>query len=456
MKTCPKCGAPVAPEARECPRCGTKTGGRFLKEPQKATGPSIGKWIWIPIVAVVLVAAIAFGAAALLGGREDSRMEAATEPLTVPTTEAPTTEPPTEAPTTEPPTEPPTEPAPVYRNPLNGEILDEPYTGRIFISTISNVPDALPHVSANQADIVFETFVNYSIIRCIGLYSNISEVEQIGSVRSTRIMFNDITEHYGAILFHAGGSGQVLQDARDRGIENFSVDTWDATQAGISIRDEYRKRYIGLEHSLLALGPTLEAYAETQGYSITGDPEKDYLLRFTEDGTPADGEEAGDIAITITQSKYKKDTILNYAPELGKYVYSQYGEVMKDGVTEEPEAYTNVIIMEATIGTEGMYQVADFVLGGEGYFACGGKIIRIKWTCDGEDQPFRFMTMDGEDLQLGVGNTYIAITEPGFALTYGPGTWVTPEAPETVPEEGAVPDEGEAPIEEPTEGTETP
>ena len=39
---------------------------------------------------------------------------------------------------TEPETEPttvPTEP-PVYRNPLNGEILEEPYTGRIFAHTI--------------------------------------------------------------------------------------------------------------------------------------------------------------------------------------------------------------------------------------------------------------------------------------------------------------------------------
>ena len=41
---------------------------------------------------------------------------------------------------TEPETEPttvPTEP-PVYRNPLNGEILEEPYTGRIFAHTITN------------------------------------------------------------------------------------------------------------------------------------------------------------------------------------------------------------------------------------------------------------------------------------------------------------------------------
>ena len=58
---------------------------------------------------------------------------------------------PTEA-TTE-PTTVPTEP-PVYRNPLNGEILDAPFDGRIYASTISNIRAALPHVSVTKADIL--------------------------------------------------------------------------------------------------------------------------------------------------------------------------------------------------------------------------------------------------------------------------------------------------------------
>lgn len=412
MKKCENCGAPLAPDAHICPYCGKRSGGRFLKESAPAKR-SFKPWIPVIIVIVLAVAAVGF----LMLDGQGGKPAPTTEPL-LQETAPPTTEPPTQPPTTEPPTEPPTEPAPVYRNPLNGEILEEPYQGRIYISTISNVPDALPHVSANQADIVFETFVNYSIIRCIGLYTNISEVEQIGSVRSTRIMFNDITEHYGAILFHAGGSSQVLTDARQRGIENFSVDTWDATQFGVSVRDDHRRRTIGWEHCLLALGPMIEDFAEHNGYSTQGDPEKDYFLRFAEDATPADGEKAENITITITQGKYKKDTVLNFDPELNKYIYSQYGKVMEDGVTGEAESYTNIIIMEAQISMNGMYQQADFVAGGEGYFATGGKIIPIVWSCDGEDQPFRFTTLDGEELQLNVGNTYIAITQPEFSLIY--------------------------------------
>lgn len=391
-----------------------QSGGRFLKRPSKR-GSLAPLWICL---AVALVLLLGIGGFFLLRGGVGNALLAHPE-----TTEPPTTETPTEPPTTEAPTEaetepPTTEPPPVYRNPLNGELLDEPYTGRIFISTISNVPDALPHVSANQADIIFETFVNYSIIRCIGLYSNISQVEQIGSIRSTRLMFNDITEHYDAILFHAGGSSQVLADAKARGIENFSVDTWDAVQAEISVRDDYRRRNIGWEHCLLALGPKMEEYAAAQGYSLEGDPDKDYLLRFNEDGTPAGGETAEHITITITERSNRKDTVLDYNPETGRYVYSQYGKVMTDGITEEKETYRNIIVMFAQISREGMYQVADFCAGGEGLFACGGKLIPIQWGCDSEDSPFWFRTMDGEELELGVGNTYIAITEPDSKIVY--------------------------------------
>lgn len=391
------------------------SGGRFLREPPK---PRRSKAPLIIALGLALVLLLGIGGFFLLRGGVGSALLAQPE-----TTEPPTTETPTEPPTTEAPTEaetepPTTEPPPVYRNPLNGELLDEPYTGRIFISTISNVPDALPHVSANQADIIFETFVNYSIIRCIGLYSNISQVEQIGSIRSTRLMFNDITEHYDAILFHAGGSSQVLADAKARGIENFSVDTWDAVQAEISVRDDYRRRNIGWEHCLLALGPKMEEYAAAQGYSLEGDPDKDYLLRFNEDGTPAGGETAEHITITITERSNRKDTVLDYNPETGRYVYSQYGKVMTDGITEEEETYRNIIVMFAQISREGMYQVADFCAGGEGLFACGGKLIPIQWGCDSEDSPFWFRTMDGEELELGVGNTYIAITEPDSKIVY--------------------------------------
>ena len=322
--------------------------------------------------------------------------------------------------TTEAPTTVPTTETIVYFDPLNGEILDAPYDGRIYASTISNIPDALPHVGVTKADILMETFVNGSIIRCLALFSDISDVEALGSTRSTRLMFNDIADHYNAILTHAGGSSQCLRDANDRGLNHWNVDSLmrqaDPLGVATAYRDTVFKR--GYEHCLFVVGDAVKTYAESQGVPVSGMPETDYGLTFVEDGTPVGGEDATTVDITITYNTYKKVTTMIYDTEIGKYTYNQYGKLMQDQITAETEAFENVVIMEATITANGIYQVADFVAGGTGYYACGGKIIPITWQCDGEQSPFRFFTADGQPLSFGQGNTYIAITQPNSSIVW--------------------------------------
>ena len=328
------------------------------------------------------------------------------------TTAAPATEATTE-PTTQPTTEPTTEPAPVYVNPLNGEILDEPFTGRVFANTVSNLADNIPHVGVTQADILFECYVNMdSVVRCLALFTDIEDVEAIGSTRSTRPMFNSIAQHYDLILSHAGGSDQALADARERGVENFNIDAWAVASTGASYRDTEHKR--SHENTLYGIGSGIKAYAESQGYPMT--LERDYGFNFTDDGTPEDGVDAGEVSITLTYKNAKKETLMVYDESLGKYTFNQYGQVMQDLLTEEVEAFRNVIVMYADITTNGIYHVADFEAGGTGYFACGGKMIPIYWLCGGEKEPFRFFTESGEPLELGRGNTYIAICTPESAV----------------------------------------
>ena len=340
------------------------------------------------------------------GKAEASKAEATQPaPTVVETTEEPTTEPTTEA------TEPP-----VYRNPLNGEIIDAPYTDRLFACTISNMQENLPHVNLCKADVVFESYVNMNnIVRCLALFSNIEDVEAIGSMRSTRPLFNQLAQHYGLIVAHAGGSNTALRDAADRNIENFNVENWDVMQnVTTSYRDKEYKR--SLENSLFSIGSGLKEYAEFVGYNMS--LERDYGFRFTEDGVPADGVDAPEITIHLNYKKAKKDTIMLYDEELGKYAWKQYGKVMQDQISGETEAFTNVLMLSADVTNEGLYHYADFEKGGTGYYANGGKLIPITWTCYGELEPFLFWTEDGQQLQMGVGNTYIAILPADGSVEY--------------------------------------
>ena len=308
----------------------------------------------------------------------------------------------------------PTEPE-IYRNPLNGEILDEPFTGRVFASTISNLQENMPHVGVNHADVIMEMYVNMNnVVRCLALFTDIDSAEAIGSTRSTRPIFNDIAQHYDLILAHAGGSDTALNDAANRGIDNYNVDSWEVSKEGVSYRDtQYKRSY---ENSLFVVGSSLREYAAAQGADM--ELEKDYGFRFTENGMPADGESADKIEISMVYGQAKKNTQFVYNAELDKYVWNQYGKEMKDQITDELEAFTNVIVMHANITHEGIYHEADFVSGGIGYYACGGKLIPIVWACDDEDSAFRFMTNDAEPLEMGEGNTYIAIVTPEAPVTW--------------------------------------
>ena len=310
----------------------------------------------------------------------------------------------------------PTEPE-IYRNPLNGKIIDQPFTGRIFANTVSNMQENMPHVGVNHADVVMEMYVNMNnIVRCLALFTDIDSVDAIGSTRSTRPVFNDIAQHYDLVLSHAGGSDEALGDADSRGLDHFNLDSWELADTGASYRDKEYKR--SLENSLFGVGSGIRAYAESQGVAM--ELERDYGFRFAEDGngTPADGEAADKISWTMVYKQAKKDTSFVYNPELGKYVWNQYGKEMHDQITDEPEAFTNVIIMQANITNNGIYHAVDFVAGGLGYYANGGKLIPIVWACDDEDSAFRFMTNDAQPLLMGQGNTYIAIVTPESPIAW--------------------------------------
>ena len=342
----------------------------------------------------------------------------ATTEATQGTTATPTTEPATEA-TTEPVTDPTeeviVEPVEYLYNPLNGEALDAPYAGRVFAVTINNVEQAMPHHGLSQADIFFEMFVNDYATRGLALFSNVAEVESIGSIRSTRYNFTDLALAYNLILCHASASDAVLSDMYSSGVDNMNVD------GEIGYRDSYRNNSqdYAWEHTLFVRGEDAIEAAQEKGFDLEVS-DKNYGMIFAEDGTPANGEDAAEVKIVFTHDGRTKTTKMVYDEETGKYVYYQFGSdnMMVDENNNEPEAFTNVIVILAPTENESVYHVADLYGEGEGYYACGGKIVKIKWVHEEETDPFTFFLEDGTPLQQGIGSSYIAIAPTDSPVEY--------------------------------------
>ena len=102
-------------------------------------------------------------------------------------------------------------------------------------------------------------------------------------------------------------------------------------------------------------GQGLVDYAAEQGYRLTLDETKDYGLRFAQDGTPAEGEEAKQITVGFTLHGRVKDTIVTYNEELGAYTMSQYGEECLDGYFDVPETYENIFVLLCENVDNGMW-----------------------------------------------------------------------------------------------------
>lgn len=302
----------------------------------------------------------------------------------------------------------------LYINPFTGETMDAPLTTRPVVVSVSNIPDALPHRNLSAADIVFESLVNGSIVRCLALYSDITGVESIGSTRSARPIFIDIASHYNAFYAHAGGSNYT--NGLFGTLDNMNVDTQD--DSGYAYRDEARHKASSWEHCLFIRGTELmDHIVNKKNVDMSQDANTSFGLQFVEDGTPVDGETANSVSITLKYGGTAKETVMVYNAETGLYEYNQYGQTMIDEATYQAEGFTNVIVMYTQMSYNKGYHFADFVAGGNGYFACGGKIVPITWKCAGEDQPFTFYTADGEPLNLGIGTSYIALTVEGAPVT---------------------------------------
>ena len=284
--------------------------------------------------------------------------------------------------------------------------MEEPFTNRIFAVSISNVPDAIPHIGVNECDMLFEMFIVTGAVRCLGLYSNIENAPQIGSVRSTRYNFTDIGQAYDAFVAHAGGSDVVLKDVRQSGIDNKNIDTGSSTQ--YSFRDKERnKAGWGMVHCLFVNGPGLKQWAADNGYRVSHEEEKTYGLNFVDAGALEAGETANTVNIHMIYKNNKKMTTMIYDEELGEYVYNQYNKVMTDGKTGAVESFENVFILKVAESYSSIYLVAELLGSGDGYYACDGKIIPIKWTRENDADPFTFTLEDGTPLYQNVGRSYV-------------------------------------------------
>lgn len=351
------------------------------------------KIVCLILALVLLLAASACG--------ETASPVVSSAPTATPTAEA------TASPTAVPAASPTATAAP-YTNPLSGEPMDTDISAqRPWAIMINNLDKALPQCGVSQAEIIYEVPAEGGVTRMMAIFTDISDVEKIGSLRSIRPYYADIGLSYDAIVVHAGGSEESYSE-----LSSYKVDHLDGVLGsyaeGTFYRDPSRMTY-GLEHSMFAKGAKLVEAAKKEGFSAQHEGGSyDYKLTFSETAADQCAEKAEYVKITFNGYK---STSFTYDASTGLYTAYEYGVNYTDDNTKQNMTFKNLLVLTASISVVDDVGRLSVKLtgGGSGYFICGGKYTQITWQRDSNTEAFSYFTQDGKPLNLGVGTTYIGI-----------------------------------------------
>ena len=269
---------------------------------------------------------------------------------------------------------------------------------------------ALPQQGNSQADIIYELLAEGGITRMLAVYQDPSQLGLIGSVRSARQYYWEIAQGHDAVFIHAGGSPEFYNNKNSQGF--FTVDGvngyYSSQDAGMFWRDRDRVagHHYDFEHSLLTSGQAItdmmaarELEEHSRGYA--------YEMAFVDGYAPAVGELAA--TITVPFSSYKTG-VFRYDVLSGLYNVEEYGEPYIDGNDGSQVAVTNLLVLQTTyVVQDNAGRVKVDLSAGNGWFACCGRIIPIKWEKGGSNDQFRYFTEDGAPLALGQGKSYVCV-----------------------------------------------
>lgn len=336
---------------------------------------------------------------------------------TVPTTEA-TTEATTQA-TTE-ATEAPTQAGgELYQNPLTGMPTETQVTNRPVAVVINNIYEAQPLHGVGQADVLCEIVAEGggSITRMLAVYSDISQVSKVGSIRSARTYLLDLAKSFNAIFIHSGGSTYAYNEFNSGGYDH--VDG--RVESGFYRDKDRQNSGYALEHTLFSSGERLLKRISDKKLKLDTGAEVSYGWQFEE--TPAfTGETANTVKVRFTSAK-GKGTFFEYQEDLGVYFctqhfYNKHDKTLKDANTDSPLTFRNIIVIKAKTTSDGYRMFAELTGTGEGYYACDGKIVPIKWSRASEKDPFVYSLQDGTLITLGIGTTYVGVVSTNSPISY--------------------------------------
>ena len=290
------------------------------------------------------------------------------------------------------------------------KIVDEDSKTRPIAVMINNNHAAWPHAGLQDAYLAYEILAEGGITRIMALFKD-QNTEKVGSVRSARPYYLDYALENDAIYVHYGWSEKAKSDIRALDVDNING----LTASDVFWRDKTLRK--ATEHTVFTSMENINKYAKEKGYDR--DTNKDLLLNYSVDEIDLSKREDAIKADTVFM-KYSYYTNTSYEYDSENKVYKRFmsGQEHKDAVTLEQYTVKNIIITPIQTHSYDSYGrlKLDNIGSGEGYFITDGYAIPITWTKDSRSSQTVYKNLDGEEIKVNDGNTYIQITPPSESV----------------------------------------
>jgi len=241
--------------------------------------------------------------------------------------------------------------------------------------------------------------------RLMAIYKD-AKTERIGSVRSSRPYFLDFALENDALYVHFGASEQALSDIKKLGVNNINGMTY----ASSFWRDKSLK--LATEHTAFTSMDYIQKGINKYGYRTT--TKIDLLLNYSAKDIDleklTDKQEALNIDL-----KYSDGFTTNYIYDNETKVYKQSVNKKEHTDYETKKQYTvkNIITYQVSNNTiagggKGRQELSN-IGSGKGYYITNGYAIPITWEKKTRSGQTIYKYMDGTEITVNDGNTWIHI-----------------------------------------------
>lgn len=284
-------------------------------------------------------------------------------------------------------------------------IFDEDSNTRPIAVMINNNHDAWPHAGLQKSYLNYEIVAEGGITRIMALFKDVSDVEKIGSVRSSRPYYLDYVLENDAVYVHWGGSDQAYSDMNSLGLDHIDGMTYEGKYF---FRDRTGGR--AYEHTGFTKMSMISDGINNLGIKKTTD--KGTVFNYSVDeidlSTMEGAIKADDILIDYS---YYHNTSYKYDEANKVYLRTMSNKAHVDAVTNEQYTAKNIITYKVKNTRVDSYgrQKLENTGSGEGYYITNGYAVPITWEKSSRSSKTIYKYASGEEIKLNDGNTWVQI-----------------------------------------------